>query len=93
MKIQTILNAIMGIHFEQMKGDDSKMVNGETCAKWLEARKKTHLDDQDEACYRCNGFDLQCGSYIPLSKIQQPFRRGAGAYALRKEDIPEGADA
>lgn len=56
-------------------------INGETCAYKLRAMKKTNLDDQEEVCLSCTREqEIGCGRYIPLSKAQEPFRRGAGAF-------------
>lgn len=65
----------MGVRFEE-----TMEITPETCAHKVRAMRKTGLDDQEELCYRCDGNDLDCGKYLPVSKSQMPIRRGFVAH-------------
>ena len=90
MKIQPILNKIMGVRFEepeesqQLKGDEAKM---RLCRTQIYALGAGRNVDTLQGCRECNGqVAMDCPDYEPSNgETQLPVRRGSLATKIERQ--------
>jgi hypothetical protein len=55
----------------------NQTIDSETCVYKIHAMKSISLDEKVEHCRLCTReYELTCPDYEPISKYQEPIRRG-----------------